>query len=165
MARFSDRVTSILRSVGWHEGRQVDCATAAAFLRKNGCVISPVAHEFLSEFIGLSLSLPNGGLTAAHFDVFEEMTYFEGNDREYLESLVGESLCPIGWGGRFLFLIAPTGAVVFLHDEWLLFLRAKTVSDAFECICFRDFEDIETVMLTEERKLLGFRDFHVGGQL
>lgn len=112
----------------------------------------------MQEFHGLHLQLPKGGLSAVNFDVCEEMTFLEEGELARLESLVGQPLCPVGLGGRFLLFIAASEEVIFLHDEWLPYLRAKDVHDAFEVICTPEFKDYESVMLTDDQKPAAFRD-------
>jgi hypothetical protein len=156
--QLSETVLPILRAHGWHEERQVDVGEIVAFLKNNGIDPSPTATAFLQAFNGLRLQLPNGGLSAVAFDVFEEMQFLEVGELVELESLVNQSLCPVGLGGRFLLFIASSGEVVFLHDEWLMYLRAKNFTDAFEVICVPEFKDYETVMLADHQKPAAFRD-------
>jgi hypothetical protein len=156
--QLSETVLAILRSHGWQEGRQVDISAILALLKSKGIDPSPIAVEFLKEFHGLHLQLPHGGISAMNFDVYEVMTFLEEGELTWLESLVGQPLCPVGVGGRFLLFIAPSGEAIFLHDEWLLYLRAKDIHDAFEVICSPEFKDYETVMLTEDQKPPAFRD-------
>ena len=120
--------------------------------------MSPIAADFLREFHELHLQPPNGGLSSVKFDVYEEMTFLEEGELGQLESLVKQPLCPVGLGGRFLLFITPSGEMIFLHDEWLLYLRARNVHDAFEVICIAEFKDYQTIMLTDEQKPPAFRD-------
>jgi hypothetical protein len=129
-----------------------------AFPKSKGINPSPIAVDFLKEFHGLHLQLPHGGLSALNFDVYEEMTLLQEGELAWLESLVGQPLCPVGLGGRFLLFVAPSGEVIFLHDEWLLYLHAKDVRDAFAVICSPEFKEYETVLLTDDQKPPTFRD-------
>jgi hypothetical protein len=156
--QLSEQVLAALRSHGWHEGRQVDIGEIVAFLTSKGIQVSPIAADFLREFHGLHLQLPNGGLTAVNFDVYEGMSFLEEGELALLESLVGQPLCPIGLGGTFLLFMTPVGETIFLHDEWLLYLRAHNVHDAFEVICTPEFKDYETMMLADDQKPASFRD-------
>jgi hypothetical protein len=153
----SDRVLAILRLHGWHEGRQIDIGDITDLLRSNSIEASPIAATFLREFHGLHLQFPNGGLSSVKFDVYEEMTFLEKGELGQLESLVKQPLCPVGLGGRFL-LHMTSGEKIFLHDEWLLYLRARNVLDAFEVICTPEFKDYQTIMLADDQKPPAFRD-------
>ena len=156
--QLSETVLPILLAHGWHEGRRVDVSEVIAFLKSKGVDPNTTATAFLQTFAGLRLHLPNGGLSAVAFDVHEVMNFLENGELAELASLVGQSLCPVGLGGRFLLFIASSGQVVFLHDEWLMYLRAKDVHDAFDVICDPGFKDYETVMLADDQKPLAFRD-------
>jgi hypothetical protein len=156
--QLSDRMLAILRSYGWHEGRQVEIGGIKAFLTSRGIEVSPMAVDFLREFHGLHLQLPNGGLPWVKFDVNEEMTFLEEGELDQLESLVKQPLCPVGLGGAFLLFITPSGEMIFLHDEWLLYLRARNVHDGFEIIRTLEFKDYQTIMLADDQKPPAFRD-------
>lgn len=156
--QLSEQALAALRSHGWRDGRQVDISAIEAFLQSKKIEVSRVAADFLREFSGLHLQLPNGGLSAVNFDVHEEMTFLEEGELARLQSLVGQPLCPVGLGGRFLLFMAPSGEMVFLHDEWLLYLRARNVHDAFEVIRTLEFKGHETIMLSDDQKPAAFRD-------
>jgi hypothetical protein len=150
-ALLSHRVLGIISAAGWYEGRHIDTAPIKSFLECHSVAVSQAAETFLREFHGLQLNLPEGGLSFVKFDVLEELNLLETGERERLERIVKDPLCPIGHGGRFLLFITPSSSVIFLHDDWLLYLRAKSIPDALEVICIREFKNYETVMLTDEQ--------------
>jgi hypothetical protein len=145
-----------IRSSGWREARTEDVEGVISLLTAKGIGASPVAIEFLREFHGLKLRLPNGGLPWVTFDVNEEMKFIEEGEIIRLESLVKQPLCPVGLGGAFLLFVTPQGEMVFLHDEWLLYIRARSIHDGFEVIRTLNFRDYESVMLTDEEKPRAF---------
>jgi hypothetical protein len=153
----STRALAVLRAYGWHPERCVGVEAVADFLKSNGVELFPAAVDFLKEFGGLHLQLPDGGISAVKFDVHDEMSYFEGSELDQLRSLVKQSLCPIGVGGRFLLFLTPSEEMIFLHDEWLLLLLARNIHDGFEVICTPEFKDYKTIMLTEDQKPSAFR--------
>jgi len=120
--------------------------------------VSPAAATFLREFYGLNLDLPHGGLSAVTFNIHEEMTFLVEGELARLEGLIGQRLCPLGLGGRFLIFMTPSAEMVFLHDEWLLYLRARTIHDGFEVICTPEFKEYETITLSDNQKPPAFGD-------
>jgi hypothetical protein len=156
--QLSEGVLATLRSHGWYEGRRGNIEEIAAFLRSKGIEVGPLATDFLREFHGLHLQLPTGGLSSVTFDVYEEMKFLEEGELGQLESLLKQPLCPVGLGGRFLLFMTPAGEMIFLHDEWLLYLRARKVHDGFEVICTAEFKDFQTITLLDDQKPPAFRD-------
>ena len=86
------------------------------------------------------------------------MTFLEEGELGQLESVVKHPLCPVGLGGRFLLFITPSAEMIFLHDEWLLYLRARNVPDGLEVICTHAFKDYQTIVLADDQKPSAFRD-------
>jgi hypothetical protein len=148
----------MLRSNGWHEGGQADIGGVTAFLRSKGIQVSPIAADFLREFHGLHLRLGNGGVSAMNFNVYEQLNFMEEGELDHLQTLIGQTLCPVGVGGRFLLFISPSGEMIFLHDEWLLYLRARNVHDGFEVIRTLEFRGHQTITLADDQKPPAFRD-------
>jgi len=54
--------------------------------------------------------------------------------------------------------MTPSAEMVFLHDEWLLYLRARTIHDGFEVICTPEFKEYETITLSDNQKPPAFGD-------
>lgn len=148
----SEQTRAMLNARGWRDGTRANTERIEADLRAKGIEVSPIANCFLQKFNGLFLQLPDGGLTAMHFNAREALTFLESGDIAWLSTMVGQSLCPVGLGGRFLLFIAPSGEAIFLQDERLLYLRVRNVHDAFEVIRTREFKDFETVWIPEEQQ-------------
>lgn len=148
----SARAKDVLRTSGWTEHRQIDTCDLKRFLESRGVTVSAAAEDFLREFHGLRLIPPDGGLSFVHFDVHEQLGFMEKGELQAFETLVKESLCPIGVGGRFLLFIAPSSKVFFLHDEWLLYLHVQSAAYALEVICWRDAKNYETIWLSDDQK-------------
>jgi hypothetical protein len=129
--RFTPTVLLVLRAAGWNEGRRVDTHDAESFLRRWGFTINPAACAVLREFLGLACHAPDTG-SWLHFDVEESIRCMIAERIPALGRITGEPLCPVGCGNGGMWLVAPSGEVVWLQDEWLGYVRAGPLPVALD---------------------------------
>jgi hypothetical protein len=155
-SRFSDDVVRALREAGWHEGRRVDAQDARTYLEEFGFTISPVAADFLAEFHGLHFDLANG---PHDFDVRKATFLMEQEEVPFVNKLIEEPLCPVGYGGRCYMLLTPSNTAIFLHDEWLGFIRPMDLPEAMRWfLCCPSLGVNNWVDLADDQKPVGYRD-------
>jgi hypothetical protein len=145
-AQLSPRVAQKLDCAQMHA---VDADEAQTILTNNGLPVSVPVSDFLSKFHGLHFDLANGFLD---FDVRKVLEWLEPDQIPFLPKLTGQPLCPIGYGGRMHILIATTGEVVFLHDEWLFYFRVPDIAQALDVALFPGPHPYEIVDLSDEQR-------------
>jgi hypothetical protein len=138
MFAFSERVRGVLKAAGWVEGGLVDIQDSLLYLTASGYSPSAAAASVLHELNGLTCQLSYGNF---YMDVKRANLFLAPDDRPYLDALIGEPLCPFGGGCQLIALIAPSGKVVLLHDEWDDFFTADTLPAALDRLFFPDPQD------------------------
>jgi hypothetical protein len=156
-SRFSRAVVRKLKAAGWEEGRQVDVGPVLDDIRRRGVECNHAAEEVLREFYGLKWNLPRGGISFLEFDNAATFRFLHVEDLGRVRRLVGEPVCPVASGGGFIVLVAPSGRVALLQDEWLCLLRADSLTDAFEFIFNHDTKAVENVPLSDDQRPPAFR--------
>lgn len=154
--RFSEPVLRVLEAAGWFDGREVDITSAEETLRRWGFEVSPAARAILREFLGLEcVDLDTRSWLSFRFDT--PIMEWEPGDVPAIGRLTGESLCPVGFGCGMIWLVAASGHVVLLNDQWLGFTRACPFLEALDAHFRAQYEAGEWVDLTDERlrELLG----------
>jgi hypothetical protein len=132
--QFSEQVLRVLRTAGWDETRITDVENVETLLRSRGFQVSPLAHDFLQSFHGLTVDVGS----CLIFDVPRLLDWMGECEPPYLPGLIGKPLCPVGEVGRCYMLLAPDGEVVYLLDEWLCYFRHVDIAEAFEASMFSD---------------------------
>ncbi|MFO1434508.1 MAG: SUKH-3 domain-containing protein [Candidatus Competibacteraceae bacterium] len=131
----SNAAKEILCTFGWYEGRCIELREIKIFLEDHGFSATPIAVEFLRQFHGLRLRPSNqGSLSFIHFDIYEEMSWIEREDKPFLDALVQAPLCPVGHGGGVLLFLTPTAEMVLLNDQWLGFSRLPNIAEGMDLI-------------------------------
>jgi hypothetical protein len=155
-SRFSDEVVHVIRAAGWNEGRLVETQDATTFLREFGFTVSPPVAAFLAEFHGLHFDLVNG---PHDFDVRKATFWMTQEEVPFVNRLIDEPLCPVGYGGRCYMLLSPSSKVIFLHDEWLGFIRPMGLPEAMRLfLCCPAAGKGNWVDLVDPQKPVGYRD-------
>jgi hypothetical protein len=148
--RFSPRALAVLHAAGWRQGRSApadDVTRVEWVLTDTGLDVNPAALAFLTEFLGLELtvSLPQHKMhSRCGVDPLSVMTweakggYFlhEPEGRADLAAATGEPACPVGWIGDTVWLIGPSGRSFALHSGSNSLMRwGDTPEEALEHLC------------------------------
>jgi hypothetical protein len=137
-----------LTAAGWYEGRRLPCQIETEFLNQQGIAVSESAAAILIELLAISLSVGGGGVTNMTFDPKGAYAAIDPECLDDLRRLVGEDVCPIGVGGRFVLYATPTGKIAFLQDEWLTAFSFSTIEEAVEWICVPAHDSSSPIALT-----------------
>ncbi len=148
-------VRELLHRSGWTEQRQFDTHAIRDYLASAGVEVNPAADAVLRQLHGIRLDLPNGPF---EFDVRKAVSWLSDSDLPFLRTIIGQPLCPIGYGGRRFMLVSPDGEVILLNDEWLFFHRFSTLSEALDDICFPGKRMPEAIWLEATQQPPGYQD-------
>ena len=149
----------ILRTAGWFEGRTVDIQPVEIVLRQQGFEVSPSCKKFLVEFHGLRVEPKKGGsFSVVDFNVFEEVAWFEADDKPFLAHLFKNSLCPIGLATMTWLFMTSTGEMIALSDQWLHYVRLPNVIEGIDWLFgVAARKDYMTVQIKNDEKPPEFR--------
>jgi hypothetical protein len=96
--RFSDEVSSVLRSAGWEPGRRVPTADWEDEIRQAGLAVHDALRDFLAEFGGLKVDQRGPGISVARAPFEFDPAQAGGDEDRFAEwsETEGVQLCPIG---------------------------------------------------------------------
>jgi len=120
-----------LVAAGWDPDRVVDTIAVEKGIEEYGYHVNAHAKEFLRVFHGLTLMTVNGPWT---FDACEALACLERSDAPYIDRIIEESLCPVGYGGRMLLFASGNGRALLLHDEWVGFVLLPRIDIALNAV-------------------------------
>lgn len=149
LLQFEQGVAQRLRDAGWSESRQVDVADATRYLSEHGFRVHPFAVAAFGNLGGLEFDLPEGGISWLAFDTRGAARFLTPEGVARAEEIVGETLSPIGHGGGYAVLLAPSGRAYLLHDEWLCLIGCPTLNGLLHTIFTGDRTGCEDFPLGE----------------
>jgi len=125
-------------------------------LEEFGFTVSSPALAFLAEFHRLHFDLVNG---PHDFDVGKSTFWINQDEVPFVNKLIEEPLCPVGYGGRCYMLFTSRSKVIFLHDEWLGVIRPLDLRQAMWLfLCCPGAGKRNWTDLTDHQKPVGYRD-------
>jgi hypothetical protein len=125
-------------------------------LEEFGFTVSAQAMAFLAEFHGLHFDLVNG---PHDFDIRKATSWMDQDEVQFVNRLIEEPLCPVGYGGRCYMLLSPRSEVIFLHDEWLGFIGPLDLRKAMWLfLCRPGAGKGNWTDLAHHQKPVGYRD-------
>ena len=149
LLQFEEGVVQRLRDAGWSESRQVDVTDATQYLTKHGFRVHPLVVEAYGNLGGLEFDLPEGGISWLAFDMRGAARFLTPEGVARAEEIVGEALSPVGHGGGYALLLAPSGRAYLLQDEWLCLIGCPTLTGLLHTIFTGDRAGCEDFQLTE----------------
>ena len=147
--RFTKPVLRVFRKAGWSEGRRPDTTATEAFLREWALPLLPAALAIIREFGGLKCEAADTG-SWLDFDVPEALMWFEPWQAPALAWVTGQPLCPVGHGNGCVWLVAESGEVVSLKDDWLGYTREPSFPYALDTHFRADYGRTTWVYIDED---------------
>jgi hypothetical protein len=130
--RFTPAVLRVLRQAGWSEGRHADTAAASeAFLREWRFPVHRAATEIIGEFDGLKCYAKDTD-SWLDFDVRGALMWSMPWQTPAFGWVIGQPICPVAHGNGCILLMAESGEVVWLKDDWLGYVREESFPYALD---------------------------------
>jgi len=104
---------------GWYEGRRIDTSAAIAALSQRGFSVFSLADAFLAEFGGLAYQIPTGGIRHVVFGTDVTLQWLPNEYIPALERVLNIRLCPVGFADGHIVILADTGMMILLNEEWM----------------------------------------------
>lgn len=139
--------------------RLVDVSDAIGYLTGRDIVISPAAVEFMRHFEGIRLRWFDTGYAPFLFDARVALDSISNEEMPAFKVFYGEPLCPVGSGPNGIGCVAPSGRMIFLHDQWEVYIVVADISAGINLICDRGFREWEQVFIPAELKPYMYRHF------
>ena len=132
----SEETKKILRQYGWSPERKVDAKPFVDGLKAEGYVVFERAVEFLGQYGGLYLKMPQyrgSGWDTLHFDAILAAGRIFIDNVWFYEGRVGEKLVPVGeaYNGHYVLMLSESGKMYGAYDD-LLRLAGQDCEDAIE---------------------------------
>lgn len=125
---FPSPILAELQVVGWHEGREIDLAVVKRLLSQSGIAEFPAATDFLREFHGLHFPSWQPWL---EFDVESTLRAINPSELRWVEGLLREQLCPVGYNGAAFAFVTAAGCFATIDDLWSSVVKLNTQTDLF----------------------------------
>jgi hypothetical protein len=149
--RFKPAVLRVLREAGWSDGRRAaTAASSEAFLQAWGFAVHRFVAEVISEFDGLKC-MANDTQSWLNFDVRESLMWNLPWQTPAFAWIIGQPLCPVAHGNGSILLLAESGEVVWLKDDWLGYVREESFPFALDTHFRADYGRTKWVYLDEEQ--------------
>lgn len=149
--RFTPTVLRVLREAGWLEGRRASTAASSeAYLREWRFAIHWIAADVIREFDGLKC-IAKDTQSWLNFDVRGALMWNLQWQAPAFAWLIGQPLCPVAHGNGCILLLAESGEVVWLKDDWLGYTRDASFPIALDTHFRADYARNNWVDLDEEQ--------------
>jgi SUKH-3 immunity protein len=139
MGAFSEKTLSLLYASGWSYNRNVDISNDLQTLRNEGYTIFPVIIDFLEQFSGLQIDIPNPIVPnikrTLDFRISSAMRGIRQRTVDAYGDGLDRVLCLIGVDNDSIhFTMDGEGKVYGLYDRMILFI-GNSDEEAIENCC------------------------------